>query len=275
MKLVTPLFTAIGLIVIATLVVSAQTRPAGPLGIKSPPRDVLPPITMGKWTGQYAYYEHPHFDVVVGTNGFMTLYLKDKGQPVGQPITVERAIIYQRDPQELGVLRRVLSFDDPPAPGRIQGSLSFRGTAEDNVRFETRITIDKNTVALAMKYDEPKNLTYQATLHYGWRMPPTHTFPPNTNPEKIARALEGYSFEMQPAKGDLMKFSFHEPTTLTNYVEHVSIRGPWGPRRLTLRQKNGLLHVVSYHYSPLYMGYSLGKYVRPGVKDEPLQFIIE
>lgn len=269
-------FFTVALAAAVALPLAGQVRPVGPAGAKpAAPRDVLPAITMGKWTGHYAYYEHPLFDLVVGTNGFVTIYLKDRGQPVGAPVAVERSILYIRDTTGLGESRRVISFDDPPPPGLIRGSLVFRGSAEDNARFETRITVDKNTVGLSMKYDEPKDLTYSATLGYGWRMPPTHSFPEGTDPNKIERALQGYSLEIQADKGPPSKLSYIESTTLVTNVEYAVISGPWGPRRLTLRQKDCRLHLVNYPYMPLYVGYSFGKYVRPGFKDEPLQFTIE
>ncbi len=253
---------------------SAMARPAGPAGAARGPANVLPTVADGKWKEVYAFHESPKMDVTIGTNGFATIYLKDQGQRVGPPIPTRWGIRYS-DGSPTGKTRFVEYFQDAPPPGAIKDRLELNGMAQDKTKFETEFVFEANAVEMRVEFREPASVNYKGGLKVGISIPASHNFPENTTFEETKKTCAGYTLAFDEAKGGTVELKFHSVATLTNMIESATIKGPWGPRVLTITQRRGAVSIGNYPSTPIWRGFGIRKYLASGQKVPAIRVAVE
>ncbi len=238
------------------------------------PTNVLPHFIDGKWAGWHAVYEHPKLDVLVETNGYIRIQPKDNGKPVGSAIPCSWGIGYYPAPGELPKGRAVLYFDEPPAPSIIKDKYRYKGVVEDKVKFEVEIEFADNTVEFKVEMREPSGII-AGYLAVGVRIHGTHSFPDGTPREKIIKALQGYSLRYKEPKENEVQLEYYPHITLTNSVVSGTVKGPWGPRVVTVEQKRGAVYLSNYTLTPLYAGFTFSKYLGQGPTGPGILFTVE
>jgi len=239
------------------------------------PTNILPHFVEGKWAGCHAYFEHPNMDVVIESNAWLRIYPKAKGQRIGFGVPCQWSMFYYKPGDIHATGRNIVSYEDPAPPGPIKEKLSFRGLAEDKVKFEGYVAIEDNTVVYWVEYKEPGGIQYPGTMGVGVPIYGTHSFPDDTPRAKKIKDCQGYGLRFKEPKGDVIQYEYYPHVSLTNHIESATIKGPWGPRSVTVAQRRGGLAISNYTLTPLYVGYGISKYLGPGGKDEPIRFTVE
>lgn len=207
-------------------VASRPTKEAAPLSV----------FTNGIGKGMHAVYVHANFDALMRPTGDLTIYPKDKGQRIGNPLTMGLSALYNT--RSTTASRPMATFENDKGPLMNPAAITLRGKLVDDVDYEVTFTFEKNSISVRGYGKDPIGLELPTGFHFLIEVPPYCSFPPDTPQTERAARLKGMAFITKAGPKQVV-YPYASGTVMGEYVDKCWISGPvYGARRLSFEVKS-------------------------------------
>jgi hypothetical protein len=250
-----------GLMLISMVVFcAALTRAADPAATEASVRESegLSTFTNGIGQGMHAVFVTATFDALMLPNGQVLVYPKDKGERIGNPLTLGTSIYY--NDAVTSVERRMVTFANDKGPLMNPATIDLRGKLEDGVDYTLSYTFDKTGVSIRGYSRDPPGLKYPTIYRVAIWVPACTNFPPETLQTEREARLKGLSFVIQSGQKKVVH-PYAKSALYAVTAEKCWIEGPvYGTRKLSFQIKSPdttTMHPNIYSHSAPYGGYAL------------------
>ncbi|MBN1557015.1 MAG: hypothetical protein JW951_02580 [Lentisphaerae bacterium] len=200
----------------------------------------LPVFADGPWKGQHAVYVHKNFDAVLSRTGYLYVYPKTDNERTGKRLRYGLWCYFidtSRTPPQ-HTARRVIRFDDPPAPVMQPDEMEFTGLLRDNVEFTLRFDFDDDRISSYGWVHDPEGLRDYTRFRTGVWIPKSHNIPDQMPMSEQRELLKDYRVEVKPVDGGLERYPYSKYMTegeMNINAKEVEIMGPlFGERHIRI-----------------------------------------
>ncbi len=231
----------------------------------------LPVLEDGPGKGFYIYYDRPKFLLTIARDGITVLTLKNAdGTLLGDTRLEFKTEIHtlwnkpynynaqgKVDHKQIRRLPLVFKPEVKPATYRPDSKLLIKAKLMDNVEFHRFLSFNGDEFEVLSGFD-CKNTDYKSFLHSSVNIPTTKTFEENVGLEDRKAALKGWVTKfVGPRVGKKKDYAFWESEELPVWAKNIDIKGPWGPRTVSIQGKEDDLSPRIYPGNPLHQGYTI------------------
>jgi hypothetical protein len=211
-----------------------DTTGTGAITTASPTQ--LATFSDGKWKKYNTVFTSPKYDAAMDQDMNITLYFKDKDNPVGQTVFLRWGTIFMEGPARKSVWCKVSELKTIPEPAIITRTTTIELDAEldHNINLKLTYVFSTKGISITGKIKEPKNRNNPSGLIYAVEFKPIKSIKKEMSYQEMKSALTGYFLLTINKDGKKGKLPFWENLN-PGPVREVTTVGPWGPRKVTVK----------------------------------------
>jgi hypothetical protein len=191
----------------------------------------LTAFTNGIGNGMHAVYVHANYDALLRPDGYLFVYPKEKGQRVGNPLTMGLETMYIGNVRAIG--RPIATFDNDKGPLMNPARIELTGKLEDDIPYGVSFTFEKNSISIRGYCKDPPQSKTPTSVNLVVGIPPSHTFTAETPQAEREAKLKGMAVVTRTGQKKSV-YPYANGAVMAGAAEKCWIDGPvYGSRKIS------------------------------------------